>query len=257
MGRSPRYRTQRDGVLVVDKPVGVSSADVVRAVRFGAGDCKTGHAGTLDPLASGVLVCCLGAATKLSDRLMAGVKAYETEVDLAAFTTTDDREGERAEVAIDPGGRPDAARLREALSGFVGVIDQTPPAYSAAHVGGRRAYALARRGEAVELEPRRVRIDAIDLVSLDWPIARLVVTCGKGVYIRSLARDLGVAMGTGGHLASLRRTRVGPFTIEGARPMSTIEPDSLVDDDLLSMARVEAMLAAAADDQSSSGGALP
>ncbi|MEM9251956.1 MAG: tRNA pseudouridine(55) synthase TruB [Planctomycetota bacterium] len=243
MGRSPRYRTKRDGVLVIDKPVGVTSADVVRAVRFGAGDCKTGHAGTLDPLASGVLVCCLGVATKLSERLMAGVKVYETEVDLSAFTTTDDREGERTDVEIPEADRPGTQRVRAALHRFIGVTEQVPPAYSAAHVGGRRAYALARRGEAVELEPRRVRIDAIDLVSFAWPIARLVVTCGKGVYIRSLARDLGEALGTGGHLASLRRTRVGPFTVDTARPLSSIDRDTLGDDDLMPIAEVEAMLA--------------
>jgi len=242
VGRSPKYRTKRHGVLVVDKPVGVSSADVVRAVRFGAGDCKTGHAGTLDPLASGVLVCCLGDATKLSERLMKGQKVYEAEVDLSAFTTTDDREGQRSEIAVAEEDRPTLDALHEAVGRFVGVIEQTPPAYSAAHVGGRRAYAIARQGGDVKLEPRAVRIDAIEVVAMDWPIARLVVTCGKGTYIRSIARDLGEALGTGGHLASLRRTRVGPFTVDEARGMSTIERDALGDGDLLSIEAVVGLL---------------
>jgi tRNA pseudouridine55 synthase len=241
-------------VLVVDKPVGVTSADVVRAVRFGAGDCKTGHAGTLDPLASGVLVCLLGDATRLSDRVMRGQKVYDAEVDLSAFTTTDDREGDRDEVAIAPADRPTLAALEAAAAGFVGEIEQTPPAYSAAHVAGRRAYAIARQGGAVKLDPRRVRIDAIEVASLAWPIARLSVTCGKGTYIRSIARDLGVALGTGGHLASLRRTRVGPFTLEGSRPLASIERDALGDADLIALEAVERRLAT---DQSLSGGVVP
>ncbi|MEM6332164.1 MAG: tRNA pseudouridine(55) synthase TruB [Planctomycetota bacterium] len=248
MGRSPRYTTKIDGVLVVDKPLGVSSAEVVRRVRFGAGNCKTGHAGTLDPLATGVLVCCLGDATRLSERVMKGVKAYEAAVDLSAFTTTDDREGERTEVAIDEDNRPTRGAIEAAAAGFVGSISQVPPAFSAAHVAGKRAYAMARRGEAVKLEPRTVRIDAIELVRYDWPIAELAVTCGKGVYIRSLARDLGESLGTGGHLAALRRTRVGPFEVGAARALATIERGCLSAEDLTDLPTVEAWLGEASGD---------
>ena len=214
MGRV-RYRvTDLHGLLVVDKPLGLSSMDVVRRVRRAAGHCKTGHAGTLDPLATGVVICCLGKATKLIDRLMGLTKVYESEVDLSAFTTTDDREGEREELTV--ACPPSEAKLREVLATFVGEIEQRPPMFSAIHVEGQRAYKLARRGEEVELPSRPVRIDAIELLRYDWPIAAIRVICGKGTYIRSLARDIGKALGSGGHLASLRRTAVGDYTLATA-----------------------------------------
>ena len=199
------------GLLVVDKPRGWSSMDVVRRVRRAAGGVKTGHAGTLDPLATGVVVCCLGPATKAVDRIMQGVKVYDATADLSAFTTTDDREGERTEVALDK--TIDREAIARALPEFVGMIQQTPPAFSAVHVDGKRAYKLARRGETLELAPRTVRVDGIELIRVQLPLVDLHVTCGKGVYIRSLARDLGKRLGTGGHLAALRRTRVGDYDI--------------------------------------------
>ncbi len=195
------------GLLVVDKPIGPSSMDVVRRVRLAAGRAKTGHAGTLDPLASGVVICCLGPATRWVSRLMELEKVYEAAIDLSAFTTTDDLEGPRDEVDVKtPPGREDIAR---ALGGFVGWIDQKPPAFSAVHVNGQRAYRLARRGQTVQMPTRRVKVHRIDLKDYTWPVVSLQITCGKGTYIRSLARDLGVALGTGGHLTNLRRTRVG------------------------------------------------
>jgi tRNA pseudouridine55 synthase len=209
------------GLLVVDKPPGLSSMDVVRRVRHAAGGAKTGHAGTLDPLATGVLVCCLGPATRWVERLMALGKTYEATVDLSAFTATDDREGARQEVAVAL--PPDQARVAAALAGFVGHISQKPPDYSAVHVAGQRAYKLARRGELVATTPRTVRIDAIDLLSFAWPLARVRVACGKGTYIRSLARDLGVALGVGGHLADLRRLAVGPFDLSRAVDIRRLE----------------------------------
>lgn len=214
MGRVRYHLTDLHGLLVVDKPLGMSSMDVVRRVRRAAGHCKTGHAGTLDPLATGVVLCCLGKATKLIDRLMGLTKVYEAEVDLSAFTATDDREGEREEVHV--GTQPTEARLRETLETFVGHIEQRPPAFSAIHIDGQRAYKLARRGEAVEIAARTVRIDGIELLNYDWPIAAIRVTCGKGTYIRSLARDIGQALNTGGHLAGLRRTAVGGYTLDRA-----------------------------------------
>lgn len=202
------------GLLVVDKPLGWSSMDVVRRVRRAAGGARTGHCGTLDPLATGVVVCCLGSATRAVERLMGMAKCYEAGVDFSAFTTTDDREGPRTEV--DVASPPDEAALREALARFVGVIQQVPPAFSAVHVAGKRAYKLARQGKEVVIQPRAVRVDGIALLSYTWPIARLRVDCGKGTYIRSLARDLGKAMGTGGHLESLRRTAVGEYDLAKA-----------------------------------------
>ncbi|MEM1212851.1 MAG: tRNA pseudouridine(55) synthase TruB [Planctomycetota bacterium] len=214
MPRRPKYKTFWDGVLVVDKPVGVTSMDVVRRVRHSAGFCKTGHAGTLDPLASGVLVCCLGKATSLIDRLMAREKRYDASVDLSAFTTTDDAEGERTEVAVK--SPPVLEEIEAACAGLTGTIMQRPPAYSAVHVDGQRAYAMARKGEAVELKARPVVVESIEVVRYAYPELELRVVCGKGVYIRSLARDLGEALGTGGSLSGLRRTAVLPFTLEDA-----------------------------------------
>ena len=209
------------GLLVVDKPLGLSSMDVVRRVRRAAGGAKTGHAGTLDPLATGVLVCCLGRATRWVDRIMALGKIYEATVDLSAFTTTDDREGPRQEVAVAT--PPDQACVRAALDGLVGAIQQKPPAYSAVHIDGQRAYQLARRGQDVPTTARTVRVDAIELLDYAWPNARIRVACGKGTYIRSLARDLGARLGTGGHLASLRRLAVGPFDLAAAVPICRLD----------------------------------
>ncbi len=231
MGRAnKRTRSSVCGVLVVDKPVGMTSMDVVAIVRGRAGGARTGHAGTLDPLAEGVLVLALGRATKSLDRFMATVKRYRTVIDLSAFTNTDDREGERVEVEVaEP---PDEAAVRVALDAFKGQIMQRPPARSAIKVGGRRAYAMSRRGESVTLEPRSVEIYELDLVRYQWPMIEITVCCGKGTYIRSLARDIGGQLGTGGHCASLRRTAVGPFTDDQAVPLDDV-PQPLGEADLI------------------------
>lgn len=202
------------GLLVVDKPVGWSSMDVVRRVRRAAGGVKCGHAGTLDPLATGVVVCCLGRATRCVPEVMRLTKVYEAHVDLSAFTATDDLEGQRVEVEVaSPPGRE---TVEAAVQRFVGEVEQTPPAFSAVHVQGRRAYELARKGREVALAPRKVRIDRIELLEYRWPVAVLRVVCGKGTYIRSLARDLGRTLGTGGHLARLRRLAVGEYDLSMA-----------------------------------------
>jgi tRNA pseudouridine55 synthase len=214
MGR-PRYRkSAMAGILVVDKPLGWSSMDVVRHVRKAAGFVKTGHAGSLDPLATGVVVTCIGNATRHVERIMDLPKVYATKIDLSAFTATDDREGEREEVAVET--PPDEAAVRAVLETFVGDIQQVPPQYSAVHVGGKRAYKLARQGQTVQIEPRTVHVESIELVSYEWPMLEILVECGKGTYVRSMARDIGMALGTGGHLASLRRTAVGDYTIDKA-----------------------------------------
>ncbi|MSR41190.1 MAG: tRNA pseudouridine(55) synthase TruB [Phycisphaerales bacterium] len=209
-----------DGVLIIDKPLSMSSSRVVEIVRRHAQHARTGHAGTLDPLASGVLVLALGRATKAIDLLMATEKRYETDIDLSAFTTTDDREGEREEVVIAT--PPTNAQLIETLERFVGTQLQTPPAYSAVHINGRRAYALARSGQAVTPPPREVSLLSASLLAYEFPIARVALRTGKGFYVRSLARDFGKALGTGGHCATLRRTAVGPFTLEHAHTLDQL-----------------------------------
>lgn len=228
---------------MIDKRLGLSSASVVSVVRGKSGGAKVGHAGTLDPLATGIVIVCLGKATKAVPLLMDAAKRYTATVDLSAFSTTDDLEGDLSPVAADP---PSAEHIRAALARFVGQIMQTPPIHSAVLVGGRRAYALARGGRlvddltapdsiapgAISLMPRRVRIDAIDVLAYSFPRLVLDVRCGKGVYIRSLARDIGKALSTGGHLSALRRTEVGPFTLAQARPLDEI-PDRFGAEELL------------------------
>jgi tRNA pseudouridine55 synthase len=209
-----RKKTEPTGLLLVDKPAGLSSMDVVRRVRRAGGGVKTGHAGTLDPAATGLMLCCLGRATKAVESLMGLSKVYEATVNLAAFSSTDDGEGALEPVAIDT--PPAETAIAEACGTFEGWIAQVPPAHSAIRVGGSRAYELARQGEAVELPTRTVRVDRIEMLGFDWPELRLRVTCGKGTYIRSIARDLGRSLGTGGYLSGLRRTRVGDYAIEDA-----------------------------------------
>ncbi|MEM9022058.1 MAG: tRNA pseudouridine(55) synthase TruB [Planctomycetota bacterium] len=215
------------GVLVVDKPLGWSSMHVCRVVRRavqrGRGRHKVGHAGTLDPLATGVVVVCIGKATKQVNRLMDQAKVYKTTIDLSAFTATDDAEleDEREEVAVEV--PPTRQEIEQALGGMTGTVMQTPPAYSAIHVQGRRAYQAARAGESVELQPRPVRIDAMQVLAYTWPTLGLRITCGKGTYIRSIARDLGKALGTGGYLTALRRTASGRLNVAMATPVERFE----------------------------------
>lgn len=228
-----------DGVLVVDKPLAMTSFGVVARVRRLSGGVRTGHAGTLDPLATGVLVLALGKATKSIERLMATDKRYRTIVDLSAFTTTDDREGERTEVIVPT--PPSLETVGAVITRFVGMIQQRPPAYSAMKIGGRRAYALARAGDVPELPPRPVRIDAISIERYAFPELELNIRCGKGTYVRSLARDIGVALGTGGHCATLRRTAVGPFTEAMAVALERL-PQRLGQDDLITVADALSLL---------------
>jgi tRNA pseudouridine55 synthase len=230
MGR--RRKTEPTGLLLVDKPAGLSSMDVVRQVRRAGRGVKTGHAGTLDPAATGLLICCLGRATKAVDRLMGLAKVYEACVDLSRFTTTDDAEGEPEPVAIET--PPTEAAIAAACRSFEGQCEQVPPAHSAVRVGGQRAYALARQGEAVELPTRSVRIDRVEVRHIDWPRVDLRIACGKGTYIRSIARDLGRSLGTGGHLSALRRAAIGEYRVADAWSLDQL-PDRLEAADLLPM----------------------
>jgi tRNA pseudouridine55 synthase len=218
---APRRSVPLSAILNVDKPSGMTSHDVVNVVRRVAGQRKVGHAGTLDPMATGVLLICLGQGTRVSEYLMAGRKRYRASITLGASTDTYDAEGQ----IVRSGGRTDFSRdeIEVALTAFVGQIAQVPPIYSAIKQQGQPAYKLARKGQQVELAPRSVEID--EIVILDWtpPSLLVEVACSSGTYIRSLAHDLGERLGSGAHLAALVRLRSGRFTLEDAASLERIE----------------------------------
>ena len=216
-----------EGLLSVNKPGGMTSRAVVNRVTGLIGRAKAGHAGTLDPLATGVLVLCIGSATRLVDWIQRLPKSYRTVVRLGARSDTLDADGQIEEQA-DP-RVPSREEVEAAVVPLVGEVDQMPPEYSALKVGGRRAYDLARAGESVELAARRVRIDRITVVQYAWPQLELEVDCGAGTYIRSIARDLGEALGCGGYVETLIRTRIGSFTIEQAVGLDTLSRESIAD----------------------------
>lgn len=202
------------GWLVLDKPEGLTSTQALSRVRRLLNAEKAGHGGTLDPIATGILPIALGEATKTVSYAMDGEKTYRFTLRWGERRTTDDREGEVIERSDR---RPTAAEIEAALPAFLGHIEQVPPQFSAIKVDGERAYDIAREGDAVDLQPRTVRIDRFALTGLpDADHAEFEVDCGKGTYIRSLARDLAEALGTVGHVGTLRRTRVGRFTLDRA-----------------------------------------
>jgi tRNA pseudouridine55 synthase len=217
--RKPRGRPL-DGWLIIDKPPGLTSTDVVNRVRHAFDARKAGHGGTLDPLATGVLPIAFGAATKTVPYVMDGTKLYRFTLRFGEARDTDDADGQITAISAV---RPDDAMITAALPAFRGQILQVPPAYSAVKVAGERAYDMAREGRAPVLEARPARVDRFDLVARpDADTAVFEVQSGKGVYMRSLARDLAVACGTLGHVAALRRLRVGPFTEAQAIPLDKI-----------------------------------
>jgi tRNA pseudouridine55 synthase len=210
-----------DGWVVLDKPVGLGSTPAVSRVRRLFGAQKAGHGGTLDPLASGVLPIALGEATKTVPFVMDGRKEYRFTLKFGEARSTEDAEGE---VTATSEVRPTDAAIRGALGAFLGEIEQVPPAFSALKIDGQRAYDLARAGEAPEMKSRRVQIEGLEFLARpDSDHADFGVTCGKGTYIRSLGRDLAVALGTVGHLSALRRTAAGPFREEAAISLSKLE----------------------------------
>lgn len=209
-----RAEPAHHGILLVDKPAGWTSHDVVAKVRGLARQRQIGHTGTLDPMATGLLVLCLGRATRLVEYMAGHDKAYEGEIRLGAATTTDDAEGDVIETAPVPALTAEVLRGLE--SRFSGTIDQVPPAFSAVKIGGQRAYAVARKGGAPALQPRPVTIHGIHLEPGSAGTLRIHVTCGAGTYVRSLARDMGRALGSAGHLAALRRTHAGIFDVSDA-----------------------------------------
>jgi tRNA pseudouridine55 synthase len=210
-----------DGWVVLDKPLGMGSTKAVGRVRWLFDAQKAGHGGTLDPLASGVLPIALGEATKTVPFVMDGRKEYRFTLRFGEARSTEDAEGE---VTASSPVRPTDAAIRDALTAFIGEIEQTPPAFSALKIDGQRAYDLARAGQVVEMKPRPVTVERLELLARpDADHADFVVGCGKGTYIRSLGRDLALALGTVGHLSALRRTVCGPFREEVAISLSKLE----------------------------------
>ncbi|MBN8889828.1 MAG: tRNA pseudouridine(55) synthase TruB [Rhodospirillales bacterium 70-18] len=218
--RKPRGRPL-DGWLIVDKPQGLTSTDVVNRVRRWFDAQKAGHGGTLDPLATGLLPVAFGAATKTVPYIMDGTKLYRFTLRIGEARDTDDADGQ---VTATSDVRPTDEQLRAALPAFTGDIMQVPPVFSAIKVAGERAYDMAREGRAPVLEARPARVDRFELVERpDADTAIFEVQSGKGVYMRSLARDLALACGTVGHVAALRRLRVGPFTEAQAIPLDKLQ----------------------------------
>ena len=212
-----------DGILIVAKPAGPTSHDVVALVRRLAATKRVGHGGTLDPFANGVLPIFLGQATRVVEYHAGDTKGYRATVCFGAASTTDDLEGELTPAGVAPA----RAMVQAALPAFVGTISQRPPAYSAIKVGGRRAYAMARAGESVVLAEREVTIRTVDLIEWDdadpeRPIAIIEVTCAAGTYIRALARDLGERVGSAAYLGALTRTVSGPFLLDAAIPLDDV-----------------------------------
>lgn len=229
-GQAPRTRTPRppavalDGIVVVDKPVGPTSHDVVAIVRRLSGVRRVGHGGTLDPFAAGVLPVFLGRATRMVEYHLRDDKAYRAVMVFGARSTTDDLDGE-----LTPSGAPTPTReaVEEVLRGFVGTVEQRPPDHSAVRIGGRHAYELARRGQTPELKPRVVTFHEIVLVGWDEqdaqrPAATVDLRCSAGTYVRALARDAGEALGTGAYLGALVRTASGPFRRDAAHPLDVV-----------------------------------
>ncbi len=208
------------GVLVVDKPVGLTSHDVVQIVRRGTGIRRAGHTGTLDPRASGVLVVLVGPAVRLSEYVSASDKRYQAIIRLGESTDTFDGDGEvtrRSAVEITE------EEIHELLTQFEGTVEQVPPAYSAKKINGKKAYELAREGEEVELEAKEIDVYHLELLEWDPPEAIIDVFCSSGTYVRALANDLGDALGCGGHLVGLRRTKSGEFALRDAIQMRKLQ----------------------------------
>ncbi len=209
------------GILNLDKPPGWTSFQVVSLVRRGSGARKVGHAGTLDPQATGVLLVCLGQAVRVSEYLMELSKVYRAVIHLGLATDTYDAEGRP--VFEGDVSNLDVEAVRVVLDDLQGEGEQTPPQFSAVKVGGRPAYQLARAGKTVALRPRSVRIDRIELLGFQLPTVEIEVECGKGTYIRSLAHELGQRLGCGAHLRSLVRLRAGPFSLDKAIPLGELK----------------------------------
>jgi tRNA pseudouridine55 synthase len=225
-----RIKRAISGWVVLNKPYDMTSTQAVGKVRWLYGAAKAGHAGTLDPLATGILPIALGEATKAVPQVQDGTKVYRFAIKWGSATTTDDAEGS---VIATSDVRPDRAALEAALPQFTGTILQRPPIFSALKIEGERAYDLARAGEAVELQPRQIDVDAIKLIEHGSEQTVLEVTCGKGTYVRALARDIAEALGTRGHVSMLHRAAVGPFHDGDAVSIDQLEALPLEERDAL------------------------
>lgn len=213
--------TTIEGIFAVYKPIGMTSHDVVDRVRKITGVKRVGHGGTLDPLAEGVLVIAVGREnTKLLDQYVKGEKEYLASIKLGYTSETDDSEGPFLEVEV--GHIPTKLEVEECIKQFIGEISQTPSKYSAIKVQGKEAYKRIRKGEDFEMEPRKVVVKGIEVIHYDYPELELKVTCGTGVYIRTLSKDIGIELHTGGYLTKLVRTRVGNFTLENSQRLEDI-----------------------------------
>ncbi|HUL75380.1 MAG TPA: tRNA pseudouridine(55) synthase TruB [Vicinamibacterales bacterium] len=210
-----------DGVLLIDKPSGPTSHDVVARLRRTSGEKSIGHTGTLDPRATGLLPLVLGRATRLASLLTGGDKVYEATLRLGVATDTDDADGRPLSEPVTALPTDDA--LKDALGGFVGTFDQTPPSHSAKKIGGRKAYELARREEPVELKPVTVTVRALECTGREGDLVHIRVRASSGFYVRALARDLGARLGCGAHLVGLRRTHSGSFDVTQALPLEDAE----------------------------------
>jgi tRNA pseudouridine55 synthase len=223
--RTEKSGQELDGVLVVAKPAGPTSHDIVAIVRRLTGVRRVGHGGTLDPFAAGVLPIFVGRATRVAEYHLGDRKEYRADVLLGARSTTDDRDGELTPSGAAP---PDRAAVEVALESFRGEIDQVPPDYSAVRISGRHAYELARHGQKPDLRPRRVTVERLDLLAWDAttdperPMLTLEIRCSAGTYVRAIARDLGEALGCGAYLGALTRTASGPFRLEAAHPLDAL-----------------------------------
>ena len=215
-----------DGLIVLDKPAGITSAAAVgRVKRLLPRGVKVGHAGTLDPFATGILLILVGRGTKSSQKLMDQAKQYDATIKLGASTVTDDLDS--PEVLRASAAAVTLERIEIASRAFSGVISQRPPAFSALKLGGQPAYKLARKGQAPELAAREVRIDRFEILSWEHPLLKVRIGCGRGTYIRAIARDLGEMLGTGGYLTELRRTRIGDFDVADAVTLDRLQSEGI------------------------------
>lgn len=216
-----------DGLIILDKPPGPSSARCVAGLKcLIPHKTKVGHAGTLDPFASGVLLILVGNHTRCCEQLMGLPKRYETTIKLGARTATDDPESTEVPCPQIP-APPARSAIETALKCFTGQIEQRPPDYSAVKLAGKRACDRVRLGQQVQLAPRLVRIDQIQILSYQWPLLSLRIDCGRGTYIRAIARDLGESLGVGGYLTALRRTQIGEYRIEQAVTMDQLNSENI------------------------------
>lgn len=227
------------GVIAIDKPRGPTSMSMVNLIRRRSGRVKTGHAGTLDPLATGVLVLGLGSMTKRLGELTNTIKRYTTVIDLSA--TTIGHDAETPPIDIEVTHVPSSTEVETAVQRFHGAFMQSPPIFSAVKVDGRRAYAAARKGEVITIDPRPVVVNEISVIAYDWPTITIEIECEKGFYVRSLARDLGRALNVGGYCLEIRRSAVGPFTLEMAIALEDL-PDIISQEDLVQPDQVDQLL---------------